>query len=211
MPSSPRKRDDVRAARASAFTLVEILVAMSLTALIVAISGRVALQMSETRKTAHHMNAVLEKRNALDVTISEDFARLLPIQLIDKPPPVVVEGSILVLELPVLATLPVAEESLHTPLQPCLIRYWKHREDDARYGIERQIIDLTNPARVFAKERVANGIEEFHMAVRRKGEWSEMATVSLLDAKEIEAVQVRARWVGNPVVWQRIFRIEHVK
>ena len=196
---------------APGFTLVEVLLAMSLTGLVFAISGRVVVQMSETRNSVQLRNARAEQRLVLESVISDDFARMLPIEIKNKPPLVVVEGSNLVLELPVLATVLDDEESLHTPLKPCLIRYWKHREPDANYKIEREIIDLTDPARVIRKVQVASGIEQLNVAIRRKGEWSDLATVTLLDAKEVEAVRILARWDNVPVEWQRTFRIEHVK
>lgn len=214
MRSNLRKHPRARGWRAPAFTLVEILVAISLTGLIVAISSRVALQMVETRNTAHRMNAPMERRSALGTLISEDFARILTGPIKDKPALVVVEGSMLVLEFSALAAVSTEEESLHTPLKPCLVRYWKQQEVNTTYRtyrLERQIIDLTDPARVIAKEPVAGGIEDFGLAIRRKGEWSDAATVSLLDAKEIEAVQVRARWINDPVEWQQTFPIEHEK
>lgn len=196
---------------AAAFTLVEILLAMTLTGLIVAISGRVVLQMSETRNSVENAAARMQRRTALELVMTEDFARLLPLLIKDKPPLVVVEGSVLVLELPALTFVSTEDESLHTPLRPCLVRYWKHHDIDGKSAIVREAIDLTDPAHVFGKEQVAKGIDAFNIAVRRKGDWNDVSSVTLIDAKDVEAVRIGASWIGDAEIWQQTFRMDHAK
>lgn len=157
--------------RRPAFTLVEVLLALTLTALLVTLTGRIAVQLMASSRTVRGSVAQLERSAALKMQLQEDLGALLS-GLPDSHRPVSLAGTPQRLEFNLLAPVESNQASLHVARRPASVCYrLQTNRNTGGTELIRESRDLTDRAAALRAELVAEDLESFHVELRCKERW----------------------------------------
>jgi type II secretory pathway component PulJ len=199
--------------RRRSFTLVEMLLALALTALVVTVTGRIAVQ-TLTDQTEVERQARERDREAIVLgQLEEDFGGLL-VGLPGETAPVAVFGMPRpVLQLSTLAAIPNPGAALHGVRRPAIVRYRlvENHDDPQELNLVRELIDRTSTSATPLRETIAARVADFQVEVLNKGQWVSgypPADARLADA---QAVRVSWRWLNKPQSTVRTFAVQHAR
>lgn len=194
------------------FTLVELLLALALGAMLTALVGRIAVAALASRQYAEEALGGMERRAILFEALADDFAALLPGIDSERGSIVVFGMPQPVLEIASAAAMDREMSALHAPYRPALVRYRSTATPDQpdERIVVREVLDLTDPAAVVIRQTLATNVESFEVAVLQAGEWSagtaRQATGRQATARDrVTAVRVSVRWKGSDEVFIRTF------
>jgi prepilin-type N-terminal cleavage/methylation domain-containing protein len=196
-----------------AFTLVEMLLALSLTALVAAVTGRIAVQ-TLTNQTDVERRAHERDREAIVLEqLEEDFEGLL-VGLPGEAAPLAVFGMPRpVLQLSTLAVIPNPGAALHGVRRPAMVRYRlvEGHDDPQELNLVRELIDRTSVSAVPLRETIAARVADFGVEVLNKGQW--VAGYPPADARlaDAQAVRVSCRWSNQQQPMVRTFAVQHAR
>ena len=204
----PRRNGRVRNVqqRPRALTLVEVLVALSLTALMAALGGRIAITAAQNGLASERTAAALAHGDALALSLERDVQQRLALSIRQTANLRLTGAPHPVLEFSALAAGTQQLEELHVPLKPALVRYRFQREATGAASIVRETTDRTDSARPLSRQVVATNINDWHAEVRVAGRWtSSYPPESTASPQSITALRVRVTWSNAAPPWDRIF------
>lgn len=195
----------------TSFTLIEVLLALSLATLLVTVTGRIAIQSVMTRQEVMRAVARLEREAALFERLNDDFANMLFGLPGDKTPLMVFGRPRQVLQFSVLSVIPTSEGSLHVIRRPSTVRYRLagDRQEGSGLDLVREIIDRTGRSAKPVRETVARSVAGFKIEVLCDGKWERKYPPAGQRAAKARAVRVSCRWVGSKQPSTRTFGVEH--
>ncbi len=155
------------------FTLIEVLLAMTLTTVVMTLTGKIAVQTIQAR---NRVNDILtdHHREALVVDLIErDIRNMLPVLPDDQTSVQLFGAPQQVLQLSVMAAIHDDDASLHLIKQPATIRYRLIRNisGDHRFDLIRETIDRTDAGALPVKETIAANVKEFSVHILSKNKW----------------------------------------
>lgn len=186
------------------FTLIEVLIALSLAGLVVSVAGRVAVQALRTEKRIHELVASHVKTGRVFESIAADMAGRL-------------EGSVKLsldanhrpmIEIDCLAPYP--SQALHVPRLPSTVTYRLVRGHTGNRSlrIKRVVKNLTRPGGQLAETTIARDITEFGVTVFQRGRWEPLSAKLAARLRTPEAFRVTYRLAGVDKAVSRTFLIE---
>lgn len=179
-----------------AFTLVELLVALALTALLAVVSGRIAAATLHIRDTVIRGVDHAERDARIVDRLADDVANLL---ILDSQPTVSLFGTPRpVLQLSVLTAASTAGSTLHVPRVPAAVHYrWVRDRESERVGdIVREVRNRTHPGAPPLRETLATQVAELKFEVWRQREWVTQYPSTKNDAPA-RAVRVAVTWADT--------------
>lgn len=195
---------------ASAFTLIEVLLALALTTMLVTLTGRITMNSMAARQAAGRIVAELDRETVVFDRLDDDFANILdalpgensPIKLLGSPRPV--------LQLSTLSPVGSAVGALHLPRRPARVRYRlkDNRGTDAS-DLVRETIDLTVPGAKPVPETIAVNVASFAVVALHDGEWLRTYLSNRRDSSQATAVRVSLRWLDSKRAYTQTFTVLH--
>lgn len=158
--------------RCEAFTLVEVLVALTLTAMIVSAVGQLSVQALATQRRASQETHRQERGAFLLAALERDLQTLIAE---GRHPSLILSAGIpQTLELCVETAVAESQEQVHVPILPAVVRYRliAPRENEAGYRAVRELRDLTNPPSNPASQTLADGLSGWTLEICSQGKWS---------------------------------------
>lgn len=151
-----------------AFTLLEVLVAMTLTAIVLSVAAQVALQALRSERSATQTIAVMDREALLKDLLADDLTALL--DGIDKRPCLAVAADVPQrLELTTLALTDGGGECMRRPAQ--VVYSLSRRDLGTSSKLVRQTLDLTRRDAAAAHETVAEGVASWTIELWHEGRW----------------------------------------
>lgn len=197
--------------RRTSFTLIEVLLALSLTALLVAVTGRIAVQAVTTRQSVGNTIVRLEREAGLFERLGADFAAILYVLPSEDPSLMVYGHPRQVLQLSALSPVPSLDESLHLVRRPATVRY-RLVEDphtDKELNLVRETIDLTGQSARPVSETVASQIAGFDVEVLCDDQWTDKYPPRTRRPAPARAVRITCRWSDSEKPVTRTFTLRH--
>lgn len=191
--------------KSKSFTLIEVLLALALAALVSGLAGGILVGSAQTGLVAERKSHEIERAALLFDRLARDFEALLPTPFADEPAVELFGHQHPVLQLRALATVSASPEALHTPRLPCLVRY---RRDHGRGGLIliRERLDATRPGSPAGRETIATGLEDVHFELLVGSEWKNRYAGQVSSARECpRAVRIVCRWAGQDRPHERAF------
>lgn len=181
----------------SAFTLIEILLALSLTTLVIAVTGQIAVQSILTRDEARRIVNSLERDAHLFHQLSNDFANLLHGLPGDEKAVMVFGSQRQVLQLSALSPMPDREGALHVIRRPATIRYRLDGRQCETTGCDlvREVLDRTRAGARAVRETIATKVAGLKIEVLLEDTWVEKFPPSNGQSGSPLAVRVSCRWL----------------
>jgi prepilin-type N-terminal cleavage/methylation domain-containing protein len=198
-----RHRPPVR----GAFTLVEVLIALALTALVAAVTGQIAVSTLQNRQVVEKRLRLIRRDAYVFDRLAEDVDRLIRIQ---GEPAVTVFGSPHpVLQFTARADDTASSADLHTARLPQTVRYRLVRERIGEtYTLIREAIDRTDIGAGPLHETLGVDLLDFGVELFVDDSWTRIPPTGGNrlaggdPAATVTAVRVSCRWAGEdkPVV-----------
>ncbi len=183
------------------FTLVELLAALALTALVVAITGRIALQGVNTRKAVTDLISRLEGEAVVFESLREDFATLLTGLPGDQTPVRVFGAPRQVLQLSTLAAITQGNATLHLVRRPATVRYRLAGEGSEKgLDLVREVIDRTDAGARPVSETIGRHLASFALEVLAKNKWTTGQPAKDDRPEDVQAVRVTLGLSGGDPV-----------
>jgi hypothetical protein len=192
---------------------VEMLLALALTALVAAVTGRIAVQTLTNQTDVERRARELDREAIVLGQLEEDFAGILlglpgdaaPVAVFGMPRPV--------LQLSTLAAIPDPGAALHTVRRPALVHYRlvESHDDPQQLNLVRELIDRTSTSATPAREAIGTRVADFQVEILNKGQW--VAGYPPADARlaDAQAVRVSLRWSNKPQSTVRTFLVQHAR
>lgn len=196
-----------------AFTLVEMLLALALTAVLFTLTGRVVVQTLQAQTFLEQDGSRSRRVDLVFDRLSTDLERWLP-GLPGETAPLTVFGTPQqVLQFSTLAASAEEPGSLHVALRPATVRYRlsENSNADGSSSLVREVVDRTNAAALPLRETLAEQLVEFKVEVFSRGAWVNGFAPTESNTPPPSAVRVSLRWVDAPQPQSRIFRVPDVR
>lgn len=180
----------------SAFTLVEVLVALTLAALVVTIAGQVAVQTMRLSSQATRLMDGLDRDALIFDALRADFDAITA--PIGEDGPLVVFGQPQqTLQVNVLSSLPSMSAGLHLPRYPCTVRYRLVRPPGRtdEYHLVRETLDRTLLSATPVPETLATNLAGFAVEVLAAGKWQR--TYPVAGQPDAQPKLIRVTWTWN--------------
>lgn len=197
----------------SAFTLVEMLLALALTTVVITLSGRITVQTLETQAFLERDGQASRRTSLVFDQLASDLGRLLP-GLPGEFTPLTVFGTPQqVLQLSALASTPEEKGDLHDALQPATVRYRLAEKSDSDQGwsLTREVIDRTEPGAVPTREAIAEQLAEFKIEVFSRGAWVTDFAPTESNVPTLTAVRVSLRWTDQSEAQTRTYLVSDAR
>lgn len=194
-----------------AFTLIEVLLALTLTTLLATLTGRIAVNSFTSRREAMGIVSRIEREAGLVERIEADLASLLP-EVAETEPAVLVFGAPKpALQLTVLAADPAAAGCLHTPRLPATVRYRLIRESGREEGFDliRETVDQTIPRADPVRETVTTRVADFTIEVLHEGQWFDKFPLPEHQEVTLAAIRISCLWLDSPQRLSRTLVVPH--
>jgi prepilin-type N-terminal cleavage/methylation domain-containing protein len=176
----------------SAFTLVEVLVALALTGLLLSITGRMAVSALRDRDVVAKRLGAIDAHAAIFDQLARDFKARLPDGVGSDTP-----ASVAVFALPspvirmnVLSPLPQAQTQLHVAQFPIEVRYRLVQKNTGIFDLVRETLDLTTPGAIPLRRTVARGLSRWDVEILADGEWGSQYPTEAEEPAAIQALYV---------------------
>ncbi len=199
----------LRSRHPRSFTLIEVLVALTLTTLLFSVAGQVAINALKTRATVRESIAVLEREAVVFEQIATDLANLLrgfpgkktPIRVFGYPKQV--------LEIDTLAPVFGLEESLHLVRVPATVRYrlLRHDLDADGFDLVREVIGRTSTAKGLVRETLAAGMTSLGVQVHYDNQWINTYPPADKPQRDPAALRISFRWLETTQTATRTFLV----
>lgn len=158
--------------RPQAFTLVEVLVALTLTAMVVSAVGQLSVQALAAQRQASQGIHRQERGAFLLAALERDLQALIAEE---RHPSLTLSAGIpQTLELCTETGVAESQEQIHVPILPAVIRYRliAPREKEVGYRAVRELRDLTTPASKPDSQTLAEGLSGWTLEICSQGTWS---------------------------------------
>lgn len=204
-PQSHNRHTAMTVTKRRSFTLVELLVALALAALLLAATGQAALSVAQLQRVTENRLRRHEVESRLWESMADDLSRLTApfpgeetnLRLPDAGSPT--------LELSALVA--VDFDDLHVPLLPAKVRYRTETERD-QTRLLREVVDVTALGRPVNKERIAQSLTEFRVEALVQGTWTKVYPIANRTRSAAQALRVSIRWKNGEEATQRTFRLQ---
>ncbi|MCC7291867.1 MAG: prepilin-type N-terminal cleavage/methylation domain-containing protein [Phycisphaerales bacterium] len=152
-----------------AFTLLEVLVALTLTAVVLSVGAQMAISGLRCEQHAAAIAAAMDRESMLEDVLRDDLTSLL---VLDEEP--CLRLTVGVPQQLELATAVVMEdEESWTSPHPARVTYRLSRDNpESSSRLVRQCVDLTRPQKPPIKETLAEGIGSWQVTVWHEGRWA---------------------------------------
>ncbi|MEK6674126.1 MAG: prepilin-type N-terminal cleavage/methylation domain-containing protein [Planctomycetota bacterium] len=196
---------------ARSFTLVEVLVALALTALLLSIVGPIATGALRSRNAASDIAARIHRESAVIDSLENDLRRLLD-GLSEHGSSVRVFGfPQQTLELDVLGVVHEKADALHEALYPSTVRYRLMRTTDSENNLVRESHDHTNASAKTQRETLASHITLFEVEVFDGRSWlRSFPDPRKSSTKGVQALRIRMAWRNSPEPITHTLGVSHV-
>lgn len=191
--------------RSAAFTLLEILLALALSAMLIAVVGRVAAQTLEARAYVESEIEILERAARVFTALERDIAFLMPEGLAGVPAVRISGGLRPALQLTVLSGVGTAG-GVHLARRPCTVRYRVLSEWQST-RLVREVMDHTVPGSKPELQTLSRAVQRIEITVFAQGQWRDSID-GLGKEVGIAAVRVRCHWPDDTPAAVRTFIIE---
>lgn len=153
----------------SGFTLLEVLVALTLTAVVLSVGAQMVISGLRSETHAAAIIATMDREGLLTDVLRDDLTNLLVLD--EQPCLTLTAGVPPQLELYTRAVVETAEAS-ETRDQPARVVYRLSRTNmDSPGRLVRQIVDLTRPEVPPVEETVVDGVLSWQVDVWHEGKW----------------------------------------
>jgi len=199
--------------RRSAFTLIEVLLAVTLTAVLMTMTGRIAVNSAMSASDVEDVVRRIEWEARLFDLLASDVADIIPRHQGDGPSLKVFGTRRQTLELYVLSGVATIEGSIHLARHPMRVRYRLSDESrqDGGYDLVRETVDYTLPGTPPLREIVASGLAELSLEVYRGDQWTTSFAPNKKSESLLRAVRISIRWLGSKSAVSRVFMIRDVE
>jgi type II secretion system protein J len=196
-----------RIAQRRAFTLVELLVALALAALLVVGTGRVTISAMQTQKAVEEK--IQERARGAQVldALARDWSRRTAALPGEESSLRLVESASSTLEFACLA--PVASDELHVALLPGTVRY-RVASEEREAVLVREVIGATAPGHPMRRERLAKEVAEFNAEVWVDGRWVKSFPVAKNRQTNPRMLRVTLRFEGQSKALRRSFEMKEL-
>ncbi len=157
---------------ACGFTLLEVLVALTLTAVVLSVGARMAISGLRSEQHATAVIASMDRESALADVLRDDLASLL---VLDEQPCLTLTAGV-PQQLDLTAAAWIDDGSGTGSHRPAHLTYRLVRDRlDAPARLVRQTVDLTHPEKPPLEEVVADPVSSWQLDVRHEGGWTRTA------------------------------------
>ncbi|MEK6677215.1 MAG: prepilin-type N-terminal cleavage/methylation domain-containing protein [Planctomycetota bacterium] len=184
--------------RAQSFTLVEVLAAMALTALLLSIVGPIATGALQSRNAASDVAARISRETVVLEHLEGDLHRLLD-GLSGQGSTVRVFGfPQQTLELDVLGVVHEKADALLEALYPSTVRYRLMRTTDSENNLVRENRDHTHISAKTHRETLANRLILFDVEIFDGRSWLRtFPDPRISPTKGVQALRIRLAWQNS--------------
>lgn len=193
-----------RAADRGAFTLVELLVALALAALLVVSTGRVTISALETQRVVEEKIRERDRGEQVLDTLAKDWSRRSAALPGEESNLRLIESANSTLEFTCLA--PTDSDALHVALLPGTVRYRTTREENTNLLV-REVTQVTLPGHPVRRERIAKDVVEFSAEVLVDGQWVKSFPMAKLRQTPPRMLRVSLRLEGHSKPLRRMFEM----
>ncbi len=197
--------------RQSAFTLIEVLLALALTTVVLTVTGQIAVQSLKSRRQAAMAIDRIEREALLFGILAEDFANIIHTPPGDRASLMVFGHQRQVLQLIALSSIATLNGDLHLIIRPARVRYRLVRHGDEKFNLIREVIDSTTPAAPTVRETLASNVADFDVQVLCDGMWERSFPFSGDSVEAATAVRVSCRWGDKAQTTTRMFLVPYEK
>jgi len=186
-----------------------MLLALALTAVLITVTGRIAVQTLESQASFERMGNTARRADLVFDQFAADLQRLLP-GLPGETSPLRLFGTPRqVLEFSALASTEKESESLHTAFRPATVRYRLAENSDfsGARSLTREVRDRTELGAVASRETIAEHLEEFKVEVFSRGQWVTGFAPNDPSLPIPTAVRVALHWTDDSQPQTRTFLV----
>jgi hypothetical protein len=189
-----------------AMTLVEVLLALTLATLALTLVGRMTVQTITLRDTVEHHLADKQREAFVLDALQEDLDNALSIKTVGAPRQTIGGEAHQLLQLEVLAAIPVSPEILHEPRLPAIVAYrlMAGNADDQGYKLVRELQDRTE-VDDGTRETLAVGLTNCTIEVLLQDTWKSQYVPERKDSPPPRALRVTLRWPSSAEPVSRLF------
>ena len=179
------------------FTLVEVLAALALTSLLLALAGNIAVSAWSGKAAVERSLARIERDAYLEEMLFRDIQSV--VGGLSENPPLRLDtaGGMPQLELDVLTTTQEST-SLHVAKYPATVTYKLERKrDPGTSTLLRTVTDRTVANAKPARRQLADDLAELQIALLVKGQWVHEYPSAAGSRDSVKAIRVSWRWVDS--------------
>lgn len=196
------------AAGRGAFTLVELLVALALAALLVVATGRVTISALQTQRVVEEKIRERKRgQQVLDI-LARDWSRRSAALPGEESNLRLIVSANSTLELACLS--PSDSDALHVALLPGTVRYRMIQEESTKFLV-REFSQVTLPGHPVRRERMAKDVAEFSAEVLVDGKWVKSFPIAKLRQTPPRMLRVTMRFEGPSKPLRRTFEMDAIR
>jgi len=186
-----------------------MLLALALTALLVTVTGRIAVQTLESQRTLELRARESMRKDLVFDPLAADFRNLLSGLPGDVTPVTVFGTPHPVLQISTLSAVSEEADRLHTVRRPATVRYRlaEKATEENHWRLVREVVDRTSLGSPPTRESIAERLVEFKAEVLSRGKWVNGFAPTESREKAPEAVRVSLRWSDGDTAASRTFLV----
>jgi prepilin-type N-terminal cleavage/methylation domain-containing protein len=192
---STELRTQIRA-KPKAFTLIEVLLALTLTTMLAALTGQVAVQALTTRETVADILQQLDRDDSVLGELKEDLLGLLPSATVDEAPIQLFGTQHQILQLRTISSVPAKDATLHLVRKPAMVRYRLVAGvgTNTPTVLIRELMDRTSPTSIPVRQTLTRNVRQFLIEIFQEEEWVRLYPTGEGKVIAAQAVRVAIEW-----------------